>query len=193
MWPSCAGIIRCRLKAAQVRGQDWDTSKMSIEMKAVIATFVLLLSVPINVEASEPTDVVNPGICLNAKSGIGSCLAAQIQDCQASVNDSNGYYGECELDAIGKANKFLNEMYSIAINRARQADLGNRGSPYTGNEELLRSAQRAWIRVRDDTCGTKYTMQGTDTDHDQSTTLCGASLSIHRAAVLQEEIVSNPN
>lgn len=124
---------------------------------------------------------------------IGTALpaAAQSRDRDRDQNDRRGEQTERRGDAaseraqLRRADAALNRAYDRALVDARAADRNDRRGPgWYSRETALRTAQRAWIPLRDADC--RYEVQQVRRDRDAASFACLTEKTEERTAYLRD-------
>ncbi|SDZ31714.1 Uncharacterized conserved protein YecT, DUF1311 family [Jannaschia faecimaris] len=107
--------------------------------------------------------------------------------CEAA-SASGVEFRQCAIDAYDEADAELNEVYRLAITRAKAFDVDaaveGQAGPLT-LEEALRRAQRDWIVFRESDCDALAVTFGGGTGAMAAGTLCRAEKTLARAQALR--------
>jgi uncharacterized protein YecT (DUF1311 family) len=162
-------------------------------MKKFTAAAVILFCLPFSAAAFEASEHLNMSVCEVPQGiGISACVSKQIHGCMNAAEgegeSSYVYQKSCGPAAFDQADRLLNSFYQAAIQSAKRVELGFKGSAYSGQEELLRESQRAWLGVRDMTCELAVSFGATMSGSDAYISGCQARLTMQRIEDLKYEI-----
>ena len=167
---------------------------MRYHRKTLIAATAMLSLFASNASAFDAGQYIKLTAChAEGTSSLAMCMTEQIGACsvaaqEVGVEDSPWPERACENLAFDQADEMLNEFYQLALQKTKILEEGMTGSPYTGQEALLRESQRAWLEVRDTTCELSVTYGAIDSGRDTAIAGCKARLTIQSEDNIQTKI-----
>lgn len=120
------------------------------------------------------------------------CAAIQFDECMYAAENHDLHYeahrASCDFAFSEQADIVLNDFYQLALLKTKIIEREYAGTVYTGQEDLLRKSQRAWLEVRDSTCELGVLYGAVYRGYDAAVKRCLGRLTIRRIGDLQNEI-----
>lgn len=160
-------------------------------MKNVLSALAIVVTSTGASLAFETSDYLSVRSCNPFSGSFEQCAFDQMADCKhASETKGDGYHDTrlCSNEYFDQADDALNEFYQEALIKTKAVEYSLAGSAYQGQEELLRQGQRAWLQMRDATCGLSVLYGAVMSGFDSTIAGCKARLTVRRIGDLQEEI-----
>lgn len=165
---------------------------MRYHSATLIAAAAILSFFARNASAFEAEQYIDLTACqADDASSLAMCMSKQIVACTVAAQKVEDYpwpERACDDLAFDQADQMLNDFYQLALQKTKVIEEGMSGSPYTGQEALLRKSQRAWLDVRDTTCELNVTYGAIGSGSDTAIAACNARLTMQRIDDLQAEI-----
>ncbi|WP_281995666.1 lysozyme inhibitor LprI family protein [Ruegeria faecimaris] len=157
-------------------------------VKSYFLAAAFLWIAPGAVVAFEAGDYIDLGSCSPSSQSFAQCAKDVRASCVDVAADNAQYYRSCEHEFFRQADQLLNDYYKIAVIKAKAVERGFDGTAYSGQEELLRQSQRAWLPVRDTTCDLAVSFGALMSGAAAKVSHCKARLTLQRIADLEKEI-----
>jgi len=164
---------------------------------AIVSTLVFLVFTPAN-SLAQPLNSIDEfdtevHLKLNScfSGGIGTnleCLERSLERCYdflQNLGTAGGYY-TCSQVAFEEVDAKLNALYQIYLGAADQSDLGAERAQES--EEILQTAQRAWVSYRDAMCEVNPSWNRINSGYGAVIEDCMSRLTLMQIDVLSTEL-----
>lgn len=143
-------------------------------------------------QAFEAEDYIHLGSCSYEE--LEQCAEAQFDECMYAAEGYDLHFqahrASCARALSEQADLVLNEFYQLVLLKTKIIERELDDTAYTGQEELLRNSQRAWLEVRDTTCELNVLYGAIYRGYDTAVVNCLGRMTVRRVADLQNEIGS---